>query len=156
MEPVTIVIIALLAVMMILVIWLGVRVGTLESRMRSFMKGREGASLENEIAGLFKDNKHLMKNASRNKRDIEEIKAHMLTHVCKVGIVKYDAFHQMGGQLSFALCMLDTEDNGFILNAVQSADGCYTYIKEVVAGMSRIELGREEQQALGAALQGER
>lgn len=130
-----------------------VRIGKLEKKLKTFMKGKDVSSLESEIVGLFKDNKHLTKNAMRSKRDIEDIKQQMLTHVSKVGIVKYDAFQQMGGKLSFALCMLDTEENGFILNSVQSAEGCYSYIKEIIAGQSTIELGREEQQALEIALE---
>lgn len=152
MEIVTIILIVVVVILAALVIFLFLRTSSLEQRVKTFTKGREGASLESEIKSLFKDNRHLMKNGSRNKRDIEEIKDHMLSHVCKVGIVKYDAFHQMGGQLSFALCMLDTEDNGFVLNSVQSADGCYSYIKEIVSGQSAIELGREEQQAFSEAL----
>ncbi|MBR5970964.1 MAG: DUF4446 family protein [Lachnospiraceae bacterium] len=152
MDIVTIILIAAVVILLALVILLFVKLSGLERKIRTFTKGREGASLESEIKGLFRDNKQLVKNGARNKRDIEDIKDHMLSHVCKVGIVKYDAFHQMGGQLSFALCMLDTEDNGFVLNSVQSADGCYSYIKEIVAGQSAIELGREEQQAFSEAL----
>ncbi|MBQ6734342.1 MAG: DUF4446 family protein [Lachnospiraceae bacterium] len=152
MDIITIILIVAVVILLALVVFLLVRVSGLERRVRTFTKGREGASLESEIKGLFRDNKHLMKNGSRNKRDIEEIKMRMSSHVCKVGIIKYDAFHQMGGQLSFALCMLDEEDNGFVLNSVQSADGCYSYIKEITAGVSAIELGREEQQAFSEAL----
>lgn len=55
-------------------------------------------------------------------------------HYQKVGIVKYDAFHEMGGDLSFALTMLDENNTGWILNAMHSREGCYTYIKEVIKG----------------------
>ena len=53
---------------------------------------------------------------------------------------KYDAFHEMGGDLSFALTMLDENNTGWILNAMHSREGCYTYIKEVIKGESYIEL----------------
>ena len=59
----------------------------------------------------------------------------------------------MGGKLSFALCMLDADDNGFILNTVQSTEGQYAYLKEIFSGQSTIELGKEEQQALDSALE---
>ena len=38
----------------------------------------------------------------------------------KMGLVKYDAFNQMGGQLSFSLALLDENNNGFIINSVHS------------------------------------
>lgn len=142
-----------LAVLVILFIVQTIRIGKLDKKLKTFMKGKDVSSLESEIVGLFKDNKHLTRNAMRAKRDIEEIRQQMMTHVCKVGIVKYDAFQQMGGKLSFALCMLDAEDNGFILNTVQSSEGQYAYLKEIFSGQSTIELGKEEQQALEDALE---
>jgi hypothetical protein len=67
-------------------------------------------------------------------------------------LVKYDAFNQMGGQLSFSLALLDENNNGFILNSVHSAEGCYSYTKEIVNGESSISLGEEEKQALNNAM----
>ena len=69
----------------------------------------------------------------------------------KSAIVKYDAF-EMGGKLSFALALLNEEDNGFILNSMHSSsEGCYTYIKEIINGESFIQLSKEEKQALEEA-----
>ena len=76
----------------------------------------------------------------------------MKTHYHNVGIVKYDAFHEMGGELSFALTMLDENNNGWIFNAMHSREGCYTYIKEVVNGESYIELSSEEKECLEKAV----
>ena len=62
-------------------------------------------------------------------------------------------FHgEMGGKLSFALAMLDKDNNGFVLNAIHSREGCYTYIKEIVKGESYIVLGEEEKEALRQAV----
>ena len=72
----------------------------------------------------------------------------------KVGIVKYDAFHEMGGKLSFALCMLDKVNNGYIINVMHSNNGCFAYIKEIINGESFIELGDEEANALKQAVAG--
>ncbi len=70
----------------------------------------------------------------------------------KLGVVKYDAFSQMGGGMSFVLAMLDEENNGFILNTVHSTDNCYSYVKPVIGGMVNVNLGEEERQALDEAL----
>ena len=51
-----------------------------------------------------------------------------------VGIIKYDAFQQMGGKLSFSLALLDENNNGFIINSVHSTEGCYSYTKEIKNG----------------------
>ena len=70
----------------------------------------------------------------------------------KQGIIKYDAFNEMGGKLSFAMALLDKNNNGFIINSIHSREGCYTYIKEIVKGESYILLGEEERQALEKAI----
>lgn len=59
----------------------------------------------------------------------------------------------MGGKLSFALAMLDGKNTGFVLNAMHSREGCYTYIKEIIKGESYIPLGAEEKKALEQAMQ---
>ena len=69
-----------------------------------------------------------------------------------MGIVKYDAFNEMGGKLSFALAMLDGNDSGWILNAMHSREGCYTYVKEILKGESFVELSEEEAEALDKAI----
>ncbi len=69
----------------------------------------------------------------------------------KVGLVKYDAFNEMGGKLSFSLALLNKSNDGFIMNAVHSREGCYTYVKEVIDGNSIIALADEEQEALNMA-----
>lgn len=69
----------------------------------------------------------------------------------KVGLVKYDAFNEMGGKLSFSLALLNESNDGFVMNAVHSREGCYTYMKEIVGGNSIIVLSEEEQEALKMA-----
>ena len=70
----------------------------------------------------------------------------------KMSIVKYDAFKEMGGKLSFCLVMLDEENDGYILNSVHSSDGCYSYTKRIKKGSSDIALGEEERHALEKAM----
>ena len=65
---------------------------------------------------------------------------------------KYDAFDEMGGKLSFSLAMLNNKEDGFIINAMHSREGCYTYIKEIIAGKAITVLTKEEQEALDMAL----
>ena len=70
----------------------------------------------------------------------------------KLGIVKYNAFKGMGGNLSTAIALLDYTNSGFILNCVHSREGCYIYVKEVDMGQTEIVLGNEEQEALEQAM----
>ncbi len=124
----------------------------IKNKYRRFMTGKSAKSLENEIAGLFEDNKFIKTSIDKNKKDISILYKNMESAFQKIGIIKYDAFNQMGGKLSFCLALLDEDNNGFILNSVHSAEGCYSYTKEIINGNSSISLGEEEKQALEKAM----
>ena len=142
----------LILVLLVLVIIQFSRLSKLQKRYVKFMKGEEGKSLEQNIAGLYDDNEYIKQEAEKNRKDIKEIQKRMEYCYQKLGVVKYDAFSQMGGQLSFCLALLNEKDDGFILNSVQSSEGCYTYTKEVKKGECAITLGEEEKKALDQAM----
>lgn len=116
------------------------------------MQGKDAKSLEKDIIGLYEDNRFIKANEEKHKKDIRTLYKKFESSFQKMGIVKYDAFRQMGGQLSFSLALLDENDNGFIINSVHSTEGCYSYTKEIRNGQSSISLGEEEKQALDMAM----
>lgn len=142
----------LLAVLLILTICLTVKIQKLKQRLDKFVLGKDGVSLEKDIIALFEDNKFLRINTDKNKKDICTLYKRMESAYQKMGLVKYDAFQQMGGQLSFSLALLNENNDGFIINSVHSTDGCYSYTKEIVAGECSITLGKEEEKALALAM----
>lgn len=143
---------ALLMILLILVIVQICAVNKLKKRLNKFLTGKDGTNLEQEIAALFEDNKFLKNNAEKNRKDIRTLYKNMESTYQKMGLVKYDAFNQMGGQLSFSLALLDENNNGFIINSVHSVEGCYSYTKEIKQGESSITLGKEEEEALAIAM----
>lgn len=145
------VIFILLIVLILLCVQIG-KVNKLKKRLNKFMTGKEGKSLEREMEILFKDNQVLKANAEESKKDIRTLFKNMESAYQKMGLVKYDAFKQMGGQLSFSLALLDENNNGFIINSVHSSEGCYSYTKEIKLGESDISLGAEEAEALEIAM----
>ena len=70
----------------------------------------------------------------------------------KFGLVRYNAFKGMGGNLSFAMAMLDYTNSGFVLNSVHSREGCYLYLKRIDLGQTDGPLGNEEKEAVEQAL----
>ena len=143
---------AAILLLLILVIVSMVRISKLNKRLARFMKGKDAQSLEKEIVGLYEDNKFLKNMVDNNKRDIRQLYKQLAKAFQKVGIVKYDAYQQMGGLLSFSLALLDEDNNGLIINSVHSTEGCYTYTKEIHRGECDIELSNEEKVALEQAM----
>ncbi|MCM1063226.1 MAG: DUF4446 family protein [Eubacterium sp.] len=142
----------LLVVVMILLIVQITKTGKLKKRLDSFLTGKDGTSLEQDIVSLFEDNKLLKSSTENNKKDIRTLYRKLESAYQKMGLVKYDAFNQMGGQLSFSLALLDENNNGFIINSVHSTEGCYSYTKEIKNGECKISLGQEEAEALAIAI----
>ncbi len=129
------------------------RISKLEKKYNKFMQGKEAESLEDEIVGLFHDNRLIRNENEKNRKDIIDINRRMSNTFQKIGLEKYDAFSMNGGKLSFALCMLDENDNGFLMNSVHNSDGMnYSYSKEINAGVSDVELSKDEKRALEKAL----
>ena len=124
----------------------------LKKKYQKFMSGKSAKSLEAEIVALFEDNKFIKNTVDKNKKDIRTLYKRMESAFQKIGIIKYDAFGQMGGNLSFSLALLDENNNGFIINSVHSAEGCYSYTKQIIEGKCDIALGEEEKQALNMAI----
>ena len=143
---------ATLVILLILTICLLVKIQKLKGRLDKFVLGKDGVSLEQDIIALFEENKFLRNNTDKNKKDIRTLYKRMEGTYQKMGLVKYDAFQQMGGQLSFSLALLNEKNDGFILNSVHSTDGCYSYTKEIIAGECSITLGKEEEKALALAM----
>ncbi len=145
-------ILVLILILMILVIVQIVNTSKLKKKYTKFMQGKDAKSLEMDIIGLYEDNKFIKTSMEKDKKDIRNLYKKLESAFQKIGIVKYDAFREMGGQLSFSLVLLDENDNGFILNSVHSTEGCYSYTKEVKNGQCSITLGEEEKQALDMAM----
>ena len=70
-----------------------------------------------------------------------------------VALVRYDAFSDMSGRMSFSLALLDSRGDGVALSAIAGHADTRVYAKGVSAGKGEHELSPEEKQAVSAALE---
>ena len=141
-----------LLILFILVIINIVQMKKLKKNYRIFMSGKDAKTLEDTLIQRLDQVDSLLESNEENDRNIKVLSKNMQCTYQKMGLIKYDAFHEMGGKLSFSLAMLDMRNNGFIINAMHTREGCYTYIKEIIDGNSVIVLSEEEQEALKRAM----
>lgn len=142
-----------IAVLAVMLVMQNRKLNDLISRYDRFMQGSRAKSLEKKITDLFEEQsvqKSILENHTKQLREI--FRRHQSAFQ-KMGFVKYDAFKEMGGKLSFCLVLLDEKNNGFLLNSVHSSDGCYSYTKRIKSGQSDLELSPEEAVALKKALE---
>ena len=117
-----------------------------------FMRGKDAETLEDIIIDHIHDIQELKSQDRANKDQIRINNKNMRASFQKFGMVRYNAFKGMGGNLSFAFALLDYTNTGFIMNSVHSREGCYLYLKAVDRGQTEILLGNEEKEALEQAL----
>ncbi|MBR3574496.1 MAG: DUF4446 family protein [Lachnospiraceae bacterium] len=127
-------------------------IAKLTKRVDDLTSGGDGKSLEAELDQIIEDNRRLLDDSDRNSEDIRKIFERLKAVYQKMSIVKYDAYEQLGGEMSAVVVLLDENDNGVLLNNVYSPEGGYVYTREIEKGKCRHELGAEEEQALAEAL----
>nr|WP_249138744.1 DUF4446 family protein [Phycicoccus avicenniae] len=86
--------------------------------------------------------------------DLAALRGELAQALRHVAVVRYDAFGDMGGRLSFSAALVDDGGDGVVLSAIHARGESRTYAKAVVGGTSDTTLTPEEQQALAAARTG--
>jgi hypothetical protein len=69
-----------------------------------------------------------------------------------VGLVRYDAFEDVGGRLSFSCAMLDDHGTGVVVTSINGRQDTRVYAKPIVDGSSQYNLSIEEEEAIRRAL----
>ena len=88
--------------------------------------------------------------------DLAALRGDLAQALKHVAVVRYDAFGDMGGRLSFSAAIIDDAGDGVVLSSIHARGEARTYAKGVVGGRSDATLTPEEQQALAAARTGTR
>lgn len=139
----------ILAVVLIIVLC---KLKTLKRRVDSLTRGKDTESLEDIIVNFLERVESLEEGEEITRAALNAIKDNLKITYQKTGLVKYDAFREMSGALSYSLALLDKENNGVLISSMYSREGCYTYAKEIIKGESKINLSEEEAEALKQAV----
>ncbi|MGH2829613.1 MAG: DUF4446 family protein [Actinomycetota bacterium] len=116
-------------------------------RTMAILQGGEGA--DHEDRDLATD---IVNTVARLDRENGELFSGVRRSLQNVGLVRFDAFEDMGGRLSFAAAMLDIEGNGLVLTSINGRTETRMYAKPVERGVSKYHLSDEEQLAIRKAL----
>lgn len=140
-------------IVIVFLIILALKLKKMNVKYKKFMSGSTGENLEQQVLSRFADIDKLKVDTEKLYSEVSKVKDNLMITYQKLGVVKYDAFKEMGGKLSFVLALLDKNNNGILINSVHSSrEGCYTYCKEIIKGESFLELSEDERQALDQAL----
>ena len=94
----------------------------------------------------------LEKRVQELQNNLEGYKEFMKSAVTKVGIVRFNPFHEIGSDQSFSSALLDQENNGFVLTSHYLKEYNRVYAKPIKRGKSEYPLSKEEEEAIEKAM----
>ena len=119
--------------------------------LRGLTKGTKGE----DFAKILRK---ILDKQDLNGKDIERIRGEVvrqeedgLSHVQKLGLVRFNPFRETGGDHSFSLAVLNGRNSGFVITGLHTRERTRIYLKEIVKGKSDSELSKEEIQAFEKA-----
>ena len=142
----------LVIVLLVLVIYQIYSVSRMKSRYQEMMRGVEGANLESMLLAHIKEMKGVAEQSRKLKEENRRLDALLQTATTRIGIVRFSTFADMGSDLSYAVAMLDSHNNGVIFSSIFAREDSRSYVKPIEAGRSSYKLTREEAEALEKAM----
>ena len=129
----------------------------IRKRYMEFMTGESGKSLEYTIYKRFREIDELKVKQKDNDDQIAIIYNKVRRSYSKIGMYRYDAFNiensLSGGTMSFVLTLLNSANDGFMINTIHNRAGCHVYMKEIKNGTCDLALAEEEVISLNMALE---
>ena len=112
-----------------------------------------GNNLDEMLKKYLDDVREIKKDNSEIKAYYTKLDSDIASCIQKVGLVRYNAFKDVGSDLSFAIALLDRNDNGVVLNGLYGSESSNIYAKPIKKGQSKYQLSDEEKTALEIAEQ---
>ena len=123
-----------------------------KAKWDKLLDGTSGSNLENLLMDTLRENQALNDRLDASERKLSEVEKHGEKSKRHIGLVRYDAFEEVGGNQSFALAVYDDNGDGVVLNSIIGRTDCRVYAKPLVGGRSDRSLSEEERKAIEEAL----
>ncbi len=124
----------------------------LNARYLDFMsKLGNGENVEKILSEYLKIVDEMMKKSKNHEEEIIRLENNLKKCVQKIGIVRYNAYGDTGSDLSFTLALMDSDDNGVVVNGLYSRESSSIFAKPLVKGETKYNLSAEEIQAIDIA-----
>jgi len=139
---------ALILLALIIFININLKLSRMNRRYQKMMQGTGGSNLESMLLTHLEEVRNAVRQVDKLTVDCLRLDKNLRLCVQRVGIVRFSAFEDTGSDLSFAVALLDSNNNGVIVSSIFARNDSRTYAKPVMAGQSSYFLTDEEKQAL--------
>ena len=147
-----IIILVLLALVLLLIVWVILiqsGINQLKRKLREIFAGTKGMDLEQVIFKQAKSLKNFDKDIQELYKISNQINNLALRSIHKVGIIRFNPFKDVGGNQSFAIALLNGNDDGIVISSLYTREGTRIYSKDVQNGISKkFPLTEEEKKAI--------
>ncbi|HEX2027043.1 MAG TPA: DUF4446 family protein [Nitriliruptorales bacterium] len=133
---------------------LGLRLRALRRAYAAAVGGTGADDLFSALQRHLDEVAHLRSDVGRVHRNTEHLRGLLSRTVSRVAVVRYDAFDDMGGALSFSAAFLDEHGDGVVVSSINGRTEARTYAKQVIGADSEHHLSPEERAAIDTALSG--
>ena len=112
-----------------------------------------GNNLDEMLKTYLRDVREIKQDNAEIKAYYTKLDSDIASCIQKVGLVRYNAFRDVGSDLSFAIALLDKNDNGIVFNGLYGSDSSNIFAKPIKKGESSYQLSPEERYAIEIAEQ---
>ena len=128
------------------------RARTLGRRLDSLTRGSDAQSLESVLGGHMERVRQVVNDVNTVSARTAMVERDLQGSLGRIGLVRFNPFEETGGNQSFALALIDSRGDGFVLSSLHARAGTRVYAKAVAGGTSEANLSAEEAEALAQAL----
>ena len=143
---------AVALVALVLVVALAVRTSRMKSQYAVLSAADGRASFVEVVARKAEEVEGLRDDVARLADELRGTRRELQMAIRHVGVVRYDAFGDMGGRMSFSAALVDDHGNGFVLTSVHARSESRSYVKQLRGGMAEVSLSPEESAAVADAV----
>lgn len=143
----------LILLSLIVFISMNIKLAKMNKRYQTMMKGMDGVNVEQLLLAHIDEVKQAVKKVDHLSSECEKLDIVSKKCIQKFGVVRFNAFEDMGSDLSFSIALLDHQNNGVVISSIYSRSDSHTYAKPIVSGASSYFLTEEEKQALMQAIE---
>lgn len=137
---------------LIIFISINIKLARMNKKYNTMMKGMDEVNVEQLLLNHIAQVKENVIKVDELSKEYQRMKEDSKKHVQKVGVVRFNAFEDMGSDLSFAIALLDYQNDGTVISSIYSRSESRMYAKPILAGQSSYLLTDEEKQAINQAI----